>query len=1410
MQRWRFARAALVFAAIVVLGLGSAHAGISLEFVGQWGGPCNAAAVVGDRVYVGIGTSLVVLDVSNKTTPVELGKLLLASGITAIAVSGDLAYVTTSASELRVIDVSDPQHPTQVGQCSTIGRPSSLTVSGGYAYVATGATGLIVFDLSVPANPIQIGSYDTSGGASEVAISDHYAYVADGTSGLLVIDIADPANPLGVGGYDTSGYAQGVAVSGHYAYVADGDAGLRVIDVANPALPVQVGTRNTSGSAQRVAVSGSHAYVADWTAGLQVIDISNPAGPTRVGGYDTAGYANAAVVSGSYVFVVDEGPGLHIMDVSTPSSPTRVGGYDQGGYAYGLAVSGGYAYVGTRGLQVIDVSDPSDPVRSGHCEIDRTLDDIAISGRYVCAASAGLRVFDVLNPAAPSYEGDWITNATSTVAVSGSYAYCDNGNGVAQTMSISDPADPVLVASVSMGTAPLSRIILRGAYLYVANGTAGLKILNVADPNYPAVTGSYDTAGTASDVAVAGDYAYIADYDQGLVVINVNNPAAPVYTGGLAGLGTVSKIVACGNYAFLPSYTGGLQIVDVSNPASPSVVGSYAPSSVVKMAVDNNYLYSARSSEGLVIYRIDHTAWSGFAGRVTDNLGNPISGATVSTDSGGYSTISGLDGYYGMPSILPGRYHLTAFKSNLVPTTSNVAVADGQIETCDFVLQAGGTISGYVRDNLGDPVGGVSVAQYPYESLTDSTGWYALANVPEGTYNLTAGKNGWTSVTNDGVPVANDQTTTSNFTLQRGSIMGTVTNSTGGPISGVAVSTSTGGHTAITGGSGTYVIGDVLPGSHSLTASKEGWLPQTKSISVTGSQTTTSDFVLTAAGSISGSMTDSAGLPISGALLTTTYSHITYTATSDSAGHYRMSSMVAGANISLIVSKAGYAMVMKKVNVSSGLETFCNFRLADAMSLDLVSSTNISNSLTRIAVSDGTAAVQSGSGLQFLDVSNPASPVALSTFGLAHDVEISGDYAYVANGSAGLQILNISNPSAPGLVGSYNTPGTARAVHVVGNYAYVADGLSGLQIINVSNKAAPVWVGGCNTSGDAWGLDVANGYVYVADGSGGLQIIDAWNPANPWVAGHYSVSDCNFSDVAISGNCAYVTDGSLHLLQVVNIAVAANPTLVGTGYFAGSIGPVKVSISGNYAYVGAGSGGLMVYDIATPTDPGLVAQYGEYRANDIAVANGYVYVADSTGKLIILAPSYLKVSGIAPQLAANSENALLVNLTGLGFETGDTIRLTRAGQADIHATEVSVVDAANVTCRLNLTGASPGFWDVVVTETGGPSSCLSGGFAVALADSTPCVAVVNRNVSDAIMSTACTQWRFRLIGKVTQKTSDSFWISDGSSASVKVYAPDYSHTRIATGDCVAATGTLDLSTGAAVLMSTDAQIDELQ
>jgi len=61
-------------------------------------------------------------------------------------------------------------------------------------------------------------------------------------------------------------------------------------------------------------------------------------------------------------------------------------------------------------------------------------------------------------------------------------------------------------------------------------------------------------------------------------------------------------------------------------------------------------------------------------------------------------------------------------------------------------------------------------------------------------------------------------------------------------------------------------------------------------------------------------------------------------------------------------------------------------------------------------------------------------------------VQVTGNYAYVADDVAGLQVIDVSNPANPVRTGGFNTSGATKGAQVVGNYAYVANADSGLQI----------------------------------------------------------------------------------------------------------------------------------------------------------------------------------------------------------------------------------------------------------------------------------------------------------------------------------------------------------------------------
>ena len=372
-------------------------------------------------------------------------------------------------------------------------------------------------------------------------------------------------------------------------------------------------------------------------------------------------------------------------------------------------------------------------------------------------------------------------------------------------------------------------------------------------------------------------------------------------------------------------------------------------------------------------------------------------------------------------------------------------------------------------------------------------------------------------------------------------------------------------------------------------------------------------------------------------------------------------------------------------------------------------------------------------GLQVIDISNPLSPTFVGGCdinGNARAIAVSGNYAYMACDMAGLQVINTSDPCLPDPVGVYDTPGYAYDVDVSGSYAYVADYDSGLQVINISDPSSPALVGAYNTSGDAMGIAVSGSYAYIADGDAGLQIISVSNPSNPYRIGGYDTtgSACR---VAISDNYAYVADG-YQGLQVINVSNPASPFRVG-----GISGQASdVAVSGNYAYVagynmGGNGTGLQVIDISNPSSPTWVGEYdtsGAAEPSSVKVSGTNAYVANRDGGLVILrvggtAPP--TVNAITPNSGLNTGGVTITSLAGADFQTGATVKLTRAGHSDISATDVTVVTTAKIMCSFPLNGAAPGLWNVVVTNPDGQTAALINAFTVT--SPPPTVTIISPN-----------------------------------------------------------------------------------
>jgi hypothetical protein len=241
------------------------------------------------------------------------------------------------------------------------------------------------------------------------------------------------------------------------------------------------------------------------------------------------------------------------------------------------------------------------------------------------------------------------------------------------------------------------------------------------------------------------------------------------------------------------------------------------------------------------------------------------------------------------------------------------------------------------------------------------------------------------------------------------------------------------------------------------------------------------------------------------------------------------------------------------------------------------------------------------------------TPTALSFVaipGFANSVDVSGDRAYVAAGSAGLQVVAVDDRSNPQVIGAAPTAGNSEDVKVVGNLAYLADGAAGLRIFDVTMPAQPLLVGvvALPGGGEAQDLVVRGSLAYVADGSAGLQIVDVTIAAAPRVVGSLrTAAPAVGVDVAPGQALAAVTEGASGV-ELVSVADPTAPAVLGsvsTTFPHGLPGnATDVVLDGNFALVSDLFSSFTSIDVSHPAAPVLLASTGVSqggRLNDLAL-----------------------------------------------------------------------------------------------------------------------------------------------------------------------------------------------------------------
>ncbi len=592
------------------------------EIVNQLGGESRAVFVKNERIYLGAGPRLQIIDSSDPQSPTLVGQSLPMPGIvTDIVVNNTLAFVT-AGNALHLFDLSNAAHPALLGTYEFVDEAEFVAVTGNVAYVLDYWANLHLIDVSNPALPVELSTYNAGGFGEDMVVAEEVVYIAS-SDGLTIVDVSNPALPTRLTLFETT-WAQSVAIRGTMAVVSDiFDGGLYLLDISNPEKPAQLGFYK--GSFGRVVLEGDIAY-ATQSGGIKLIDIRNPAAPVEINFYAQGSYAHDIVVQAQTLYSARGKDGLQIADLSTPLVPIEIATYKNIGSASDVIVMDDHAYIAAEeaGLYLFDSQNlPLTFAPVGFYQTTDAANHIVSEGNvaYLIDGSS-LRLLDVTNAEAPRELGAHVVGTVNDLSVAEGVAYVATDYYGLRIFDVRNPANPVEVA-VYATPGHIRDVKLVNDIAYVVDDESGLHIVDVSAPATPVELGFQYVERGAMSLDVVNNVAYVAGEDGQLHLYDVSTPTAPIELGVYEIPGSAVQVIVQHNIAYLATRYNGIVLVDVSDPSTPVEIAIYnTPGNALRMTVIDDLIYVADAAGGLSIVRY-----------VGDNLPGPV--ATLQIGHGG-------------------------------------------------------------------------------------------------------------------------------------------------------------------------------------------------------------------------------------------------------------------------------------------------------------------------------------------------------------------------------------------------------------------------------------------------------------------------------------------------------------------------------------------------------------------------------------------------------------------------------------------------------------------------------------------------------------------------------------------------------------------------------------------------------
>ncbi len=461
-----------------------------------------------------------VVDIHDLTSPTLVATYSSPSSwIDAPTVSGAYAYAENNNSQLEAIDISNPAAPTFVTTYASASGwlNGSPFIDNGYLYTENNNNQLEAIDISNPHVPI--AATFTGGRVGVGTLSPDAALSVVGTGGNVPVFKSHYISP--------TNYLNTPFVLNSIAYSENDNGAIEIIDETDPTHPVLDATyASTTGSLRVPMAAGNALYAVNNSDGsIEVVDVTNKSAPTYLTslvGQEGSTF-NYFTISGSHLYAVDTAGNLEIFNISDPSNITLDDAFTAStGLDYNNVISaqGTWVYVRTtdEDIDIIDASTPSAPTDEGtyspHTGIVRSF--FAADGvLYIQNSSYNIEIADLQTPSSPVYRStyDVPTNLfiRSGAEEENRFLYIPDNDCSIEVVDVNDQYNPRLVSVYKGPSNCAGNAFVDSNKLYVINGNDQLEVADISSVPHPSSA---------------------ATFEDGLVGIGTNTPHATLDVNG--------------------------------------------------------------------------------------------------------------------------------------------------------------------------------------------------------------------------------------------------------------------------------------------------------------------------------------------------------------------------------------------------------------------------------------------------------------------------------------------------------------------------------------------------------------------------------------------------------------------------------------------------------------------------------------------------------------------------------------------------------------------------------------------------------------------------------------------------------------------------------------------------------------